>query len=31
MKAEIYIKLLNETLVQYKNRRNSIERAEFIL
>ena len=29
MKAEVYIKLLNETLVQYKNRKNSIERAEF--
>ena len=29
MKAEIYIKLLNKTLVQYRNRRNSIERAEF--
>ena len=30
MKVEIYIKLLNKTLVQYRNCRNSIERAEFI-
>ena len=29
MKAEIYMKLLNETLIQYRNSRNSIERAEF--
>ena len=28
MKAEVYMKLLNETLVQYRNSRNSIERAE---
>ena len=27
MKAKVYIKLLNETLVQYRNSRNSIERA----
>ena len=30
MKAEIYMKLLNEILIQYKNSRNNIERAEFI-
>ena len=30
MKAEVYMKLLNETLVQYWNSRNSIKRAEFI-
>ena len=30
MKTEIYMKLLNETLIQYRNRRNSIERTEFI-
>ena len=30
MKAEVYMKLLNETLIQYRNRRNSIGRAEFI-
>ena len=30
MKAEIYMKLLNEILVQYKNNMNSIERVEFI-
>ena len=29
MKIEIYIKLLNETLIQYRNSMNSIERAEF--
>ena len=29
MKAEVYIKLLNETLVQYRNRRNNIGRAGF--
>ena len=28
MEAEVYMKLLNETLVQYRNRRNSIGRAE---
>ena len=27
MKAEVYMKLLNKTLVQYRNSRNSIERA----
>ena len=27
MKVEVYMKLLNETLVQYRNRRNSIGRA----
>ena len=30
MKVKVYMELLNETLIQYKNRRNSIERAEFI-
>ena len=30
MKDEVYIKFLNETLVQYRNSMNSIERAEFI-
>ena len=29
MKAEVYMKLLNETLVQYRNSRNNIKRAEF--
>ena len=28
MKVEIYMKLLNEILIQYRNSRNSIERAE---
>ena len=28
MEAEVYMELLNETLVQYRNSRNSIERAE---
>ena len=31
MKVEVYMKFLNETLVQYRNRKNSIKRAEFIL
>ena len=30
MKVGIYIKSLNETLVQYRNNMNSIERTEFI-
>ena len=29
MKAEVYMKLLNETLIQYRNSRNNIKRAEF--
>ena len=29
MKAEVYLNLLNKILVQYKNSRNNIERAEF--
>ena len=29
MKVEIYMKLLNETLDQYKNSKNNIERTEF--
>ena len=31
MEAEIYMKLLNEILIQYRNSINSLERAEFIL
>ena len=30
IKAEVYMKLLNETLVEYRNSRNNIERIEFI-
>ena len=29
MKAEVYMELLNEILVRYRNNMNSIKRAEF--
>ena len=30
MKAEVYMKLVNETLLQYKNNMNSIDRIHLV-